>query len=190
VPACERHNSASFATATAKSASRVNRGSVRAETASPPTRANDTWACVRSPWIWRSAASSDVTTIWSSRRQDDQDSRPSGPPGDPATTAGEAGRFRHQGFRMSPPEILTHQIDPGLEQVERRSEGVGHRRTRAWHVRTVRVSGPARQGFKRFDAAVQPAAATTQSCCNWPAIRDATPCGCIPVTWRRFIPST
>jgi hypothetical protein len=34
------------------------------------------------------------------------------------------------GMRMSPAEILAHQLDAGLEQVERRPEGIGDRRTR------------------------------------------------------------
>lgn len=65
---------ASLASATARSASRVNRGSVRAETARPRTNAKETWASVRSVSIWRSAASSDVTPIWHPHRRGGQGS--------------------------------------------------------------------------------------------------------------------
>lgn len=34
---------------------------------------------------------------------------------------------------MTPSEILAHQIEPGLEQVERRPERVGDRRRCGWH---------------------------------------------------------
>ena len=43
---------------------------------------------------------------------------------------------------MSPAEILTHQIQPGLEEVERRAERVGQR-GRGGHAANVRGSEPA-----------------------------------------------
>lgn len=66
---------ASPARATARAASRVNRGSVRTETASPPTSANETRACMRSPAILRSAASSAVTRLCRSGARPARDNR-------------------------------------------------------------------------------------------------------------------
>jgi hypothetical protein len=63
-------------TATAISASRVNRGSVRADTASPPTSAKEWPVWARSAQIWRSAVSREVTRVARLHPLDDPGSRP------------------------------------------------------------------------------------------------------------------
>ena len=76
------------------SASRVKRGSVRADTARPPTNANREWVSARSRHICRSAASSAVTPIGCSRQPDALDHRRIPHRAGRAATRGEAGRSR------------------------------------------------------------------------------------------------
>ena len=88
--------SVSLRTDTTISASRVNRGSVRAETARPPTSANETSASVRRAQIWRSVLSSAVTQTLSSHRQAGRGNRQLRRPASRAATTEGARRCRRQ----------------------------------------------------------------------------------------------
>src|SRR6185436_16560875 len=86
--------SASVAKETTRSASRVNRGSVRTETARPQTSANGTPASVSSVLILRRAASREVNCVWRPRQPAAQQSRRSPRPDAPRATGGVGGRWR------------------------------------------------------------------------------------------------